>query len=75
MARKVNDKEKLRRRSIMLPASFVDSMGEVRKQIGAKSDSEVIRRAFALYKKIVNPNVDVLLVDPKTGKQIKLIIT
>lgn len=38
--------------TLMLPESFVEQIEEVRIRIGAKSHSEVIRRAFALLKKL-----------------------
>ncbi|KKW17416.1 MAG: hypothetical protein UY57_C0017G0002 [Candidatus Kaiserbacteria bacterium GW2011_GWB1_50_17] len=38
--------------TLMLPESFVEQMEELRVRIGAKDHSEVIRRAFALLKKL-----------------------
>ena len=36
----------------MIPESFRQMLDEVKKEIGAKSDSEVIRRAYKLLKKL-----------------------
>jgi hypothetical protein len=53
----------------MLPDSFIQEMAEIRELIGAQSDSEVIRRAFRLYKKLVEGTAEVTLTDKKTGIQ------
>ena len=36
-----------------MPASFVKKLAKLRKEIGAKSDAEVIRRALRIYEKLV----------------------
>ena len=58
------------RRNIMLPESFVKKLREVREEIGAKSDSEVIRRAFKLLKKlgVLDPKVKPVRSKRKNGK-------
>ena len=48
------NKDKLKRRSIMLPESIDKHLAEIREKTGARSDSEVLRRAFKLYKKYVD---------------------
>ncbi|MES2006968.1 MAG: hypothetical protein V4436_02555 [Patescibacteria group bacterium] len=75
MAKKGNDDKAKRRRSIMLPQSYIDEMAKVREAIGAQSDSEVIRRAFKLYKQLVNPNIGDIETTDKDGKKTKIIIT
>lgn len=45
----------------MLPESFEADMAEVREKIGASSDSEVIRRAFRLYKKLMEFGGEIML--------------
>lgn len=69
--RKGND-ETAKRRSIMLPDSFVKEMAEVREQIGAQSDSEVIRRAFKLYRRLIDEDKEITLKDRATGVQTRL---
>ena len=48
------NKDKVKRRSIMLPESIDKDMADIREKTGAQSDSEVLRRAFKLYKKYVD---------------------
>ena len=43
--------------TIMVPKSFRKKLDDVKKEIGAKSDSEVIRRAFMLLKKLAYPDL------------------
>lgn len=42
------------RRNITLPKNVVDEMEAVREQTGAQSDSEVLRKAFKLYKHVLD---------------------
>jgi Arc/MetJ-type ribon-helix-helix transcriptional regulator len=62
----------LKRRSVMLPESFDVDMEKLRAKIGASSDSEVIRRAFRLLKKIAAGDEPLYMKDQKTGKMIKV---
>ena len=39
--------------NLKMPASFVKKLAKLRKEIGAKSDAEVIRRALRIYEKLV----------------------
>ena len=67
--------DKVRRRSITLPDRFVAEMAEVREKIGAQSDSEVIRRAFKLFRRLViDPDLEITVLDPKTGKETRIFI-
>lgn len=59
----------------MLPQSYVDEMARVRELTGAQSDSEVIRRAFALYKKLVDTNIGEIETTDHSGQKTKVIIT
>ena len=65
--RKANG-DTLKRRSLMLPASFVDEMAELREKLGAQSDSEVIRKAFKLLKRLADDENEVILRDKEFGE-------
>lgn len=66
-----NKDRKMKRHSIMLPESFINDLEELRKRLGAKSHSEVIRRAFKLFKKIAANDGEFETVDRKTGERKK----
>ena len=66
--RKSTNGSSLKRRSLMLPDSFDVDMAELRQKTGAQSDSEVIRRAFKLLKKLASEENEVILKDKKTGE-------
>lgn len=71
--RKGNNKEgRLRKRSILLPESFIKEMAEIRERIGAQSDSEVIRRAFNLYKKLIAMDGEITVVGPDGERKVIL---
>lgn len=75
--RKGNEGEgKARKHSIMLPDAFIEEMKQVRELIGAQSDSEVIRRAFTLYKRLLEIEAagGKISVD-ESGGQNRIIIT
>lgn len=66
------NEEPVKKRSIMLPDSFVAEMAVVREQIGAQSDSEVIRRAFKLYRRLLGDDKEVRVKDRATGEEVRL---
>lgn len=55
----------------MLPDSVVAEMAEIRERTGAQSDSEVLRRAFKLYQRLINTGdrEKVIIEDIETGQQ------
>lgn len=65
------NKNSVKRRSIMLPDSVVAEMAEIRERTGAQSDSEVLRRAFKLYQRLINTGdrEKVIIEDIETGQQ------
>lgn len=65
--RKANG-DTLKRRSLMLPASFDVDLAELRAKTGAQSDSELIRKAFKLLKVLANEQSEVILKDRTTGE-------
>lgn len=65
--RKANG-DSLKRRSLMLPDSFLKDMAELRDKLGAQSDSEVIRRAFRLLKKLANEESELIVKNKVTGE-------
>ena len=43
----------------MIPENFREDMDRIKKELGIKSDSEVIRRAFRLLRKLgASPNLE-----------------
>ena len=55
--------------------SLVAEMAELREKMSAQSDSEVIRRALRLLKRLTNdPDLEIVVTDPKTGKAVQLLI-
>ena len=58
----------------MLPESLDAEIAQIRELIGAQSDSEVIRRALKLFKRLANPDLEIIIIDPKVDKEIRLII-
>ncbi len=72
---RVANKERSKRRSIMMSDSLVAEMAELREKMSAQSDSEVIRRALRLLKRLTNdPDLEIVVTDPKTGKAVQLLI-
>jgi len=71
--------DKVKRRSIMLPDSTIEDMAQIREETGAQSDSEVLRRAFKLYKKIVADVVrngnELTITNRQTGEKKVIIVT
>ncbi len=66
--------ERLVRRNIQLPDSYVRRVAAMRKKSDAASDSEVIRRALRLYEAVFDDSVELRIVDKKTGKEKQLVI-
>lgn len=61
------------RRNLTLPKAVADEMDAVREATGAQSDSEVIRRAFRLYKHIMDSDGEFYTKD--TSGQEKKVLT
>jgi hypothetical protein len=68
------NKDKSEKRTLMMPKSFIKDLAEIRLKTGATSDSEVIRRAFRLYKQLILDEKELVRIDPKTGEAVKIIL-
>lgn len=68
------NRDSLRRRNLMFPESFDADIAEIRELISAQSDSEVLRRAFMLYKRLLDPNIKNIEVTYQSGEKCRIIL-